>query len=373
MRPRRPAAPRRPAQHLRAPSAPQRPSGSAPTTSPGGTADTRPGSTTSRPDTVPTEHGTGRSDTAEDRVPGGPVPRSLPAHRRSLAARASVPPPERPDAAAAGAGSEGRGGESRNGERLARLITGVPWRRRRRRVIGAAIGVAALLLVALAILLWAPYFEVRDAEVAGVGYTDPAVIEEAAAPGFGRSVVLLPSGRIERAVEQVPGVASAEVDRSWPDGMRIRVTERTPVARVTRPGGAPAILDATGTALPAAAGEGTELIPLTVRPGTRDPEATTAAMLEVASGLPEELRTRVTGITAGTPSDVTLTVGPAPADGTGAGDGTDGGESGGQGGTRTVVWGTAADAELKARVVMALLEQPGTVVDVSSPIAPVTR
>jgi cell division protein FtsQ len=43
------------------------------------------------------------------------------------------------------------------------------------------------------------------------------------------------------------------------------------------------------------------------------------------------------------------------------------------GGTKTVVWGDAHDAELKADVVQALLGQPGTIIDVSSPVAPVTR
>ena len=39
----------------------------------------------------------------------------------------------------------------------------------------------------------------------------------------------------------------------------------------------------------------------------------------------------------------------------------------------SVVWGDTRDAELKGDVVQALIPQPGSVIDVSSPVAPVTR
>jgi cell division protein FtsQ len=78
-------------------------------------------------------------------------------------------------------------------------------------------------------------------------------------------------------------------------------------------------------------------------------------MTDVMAGMPEPLRGAVQEVTASSQSDVTVVL--ALEDGA----------------TKTVVWGDAHDAELKAEVVQALLGQPGTVIDVSSPVAPVTR
>src|SRR5699024_3671644 len=80
-----------------------------------------------------------------------------------------------------------------------------------------------------------------------------------------------------------------------------------------------------------------------------------AAMSEVLVEIPDPLRGAVQEVSASSASDVTLEL---------ALEG---------GGTKTVVWGDARDAELKAEVVQALLGQPGSVIDVSSPVAPVTR
>ena len=107
--------------------------------------------------------------------------------------------------------------------------------------------------------------------------------------------------------------------------------------------------------LPAAAGEGQSLTPLAVESGAEDPEGAATAMSEVLATVPSPLRGAITQVTASSASDVTLEL--ALEDG----------------GTKTVVWGDAHDAELKAEVVQALLGRPGDVIDVSSPVAPVTR
>jgi cell division protein FtsQ len=78
-------------------------------------------------------------------------------------------------------------------------------------------------------------------------------------------------------------------------------------------------------------------------------------MSDVLATLPDPLRGATTEITASSTSDVTLVLELE------------------DGGTKTVVWGDARDAELKADVVETLLGQPGSTIDVSSPVAPVTR
>ncbi len=79
-------------------------------------------------------------------------------------------------------------------------------------------------------------------------------------------------------------------------------------------------------------------------------------MAAVLAAMPDALRGGISEMTASSRSDVTFTLELEDAD------------------PKTVVWGDAEDSELKGEVVAALLDQPGTVIDVSSPVAPpVTR
>src|SRR5690606_10982836 len=156
------------------------------------------------------------------------------------------------------------------------------------------------------------------------------------------SVLLLPTDEIADRAAEVPGVASAEVDRAWPDGMTVTVTAAAPVAQLTRADGSTGVVDAAGEELPAAAAEGATLVPMTVQGGAADPEGAAATMSEVLASLPEPLRGAVREVSASSTSDVTLVL------------------NLGDGGTKTVVWGEAHDAELKAEVVQALLSRPGS-------------
>lgn len=73
--------------------------------------------------------------------------------------------------------------------------------------------------------------------------------------------------------------------------------------------------------------------------------------MTVVASLQPDLRGTLARVTAPTPDSVTLMLG-------------DG---------RTVIWGGADDSATKAKVLAALLTQPGTVYDVSSPDAAVVR
>lgn len=73
-------------------------------------------------------------------------------------------------------------------------------------------------------------------------------MREAVASYSSDSVLLLPTRDIADRAAEVPGVATAEVDRSWPDGMTVTVTEVTPVAQLTRADGSTAVVDAAGGA-----------------------------------------------------------------------------------------------------------------------------
>ena len=240
-------------------------------------------------------------------------------------------------------------------DRFRELVAGRPWRRRRRAIIAGTLVTLLVLVAALAAAVMLPALQVRDITVEGTGYVAEEDVREAVASHTGDSVLLLPTDEIADRAAEVPGVASAEVDRAWPDGMTVTVTEAAPVAQLTRADGSTAVVDAAGEELPAAAAEGATLVPMTVQGGAADPEGAAATMSEVLASLPEPLRGAVREVSASSTSDVTLVLTLE------------------DGGTKTVVWGDAHDAELKAEVVQALLSRPGTTIDVSSPVAPVTR
>lgn len=240
-------------------------------------------------------------------------------------------------------------------DRFRELVAGRPWRRRRRAIIAGTLVTLLVLVAALATVVMLPALQVRDITVEGTGYVAEEDVREAVASHTGDSVLLLPTHDIADRAAEVPGVATAEVDRVWPDGMTVTVTEAAPVAQLTRADGSTAVVDAAGEELPAAAGEGATLVPMTVQGGAADPEGAAATMSEVLASLPDPLRGAVREVSASSTSDVTLVLTLE------------------DGGAKTVVWGDAHDAELKAEVVQALLGRPGTTIDVSSPVAPVTR
>lgn len=239
--------------------------------------------------------------------------------------------------------------------RFREMVVGRPWRRRRRAILAGAAAVLLLLVAALATALFLPALQVQQVSVEGTGYVEEAEVREAVTPHLGGSILLVPESEIAADVAELPGVDAAEVERDWPDGVHVTVSESTPVGALTRTDGTTTVVDGEGQELPAAAGEGESLVPLAVESGSGDPDAAATAMSRVLAGMPEPLRGAVTELSASSASDVTVVL------------------SLQDGSTRTVVWGDAQDADLKAEVVESLLGQPGTVIDVSSPVAPVTR
>lgn len=240
-------------------------------------------------------------------------------------------------------------------ERFRSLVAGRPWRRRRRAIaLGAALGVL-VLVAALVTAIFLPALQVREVSVEGTGYLEAADVREIAAAQADGSMLLLPTSDIATEVGELPGVDTVEVERVWPDQVRISITETAPIGVLTTLDGSTVVVGEDGEELPAAAGEGESLVPLAVASGSTDPEGAAQAMSEVLAEMPDSLRGAVSEVSASSTSDVTFEL---------ALEG---------GGSKTIVWGDARDAELKAEVVQALLGQPGSVIDVSSPVAPVTR
>lgn len=118
--------------------------------------------------------------------------------------------------------------------------SGTPPRRKRRSVLSTLLKpfLAALFLVALpsslvAWVLMAPRFDLKGIEVQAPGpRVTVAAVRQALAPAQGRNLVLLSLDEVASSVRRNPWVDSVEIVKELPDGIRVKVAERRPVALV---------------------------------------------------------------------------------------------------------------------------------------------
>jgi cell division protein FtsQ len=227
-------------------------------------------------------------------------------------------------------------------------------RYRRRRL--AALLIAVVLLVGLGfgarVLLYdAGLFDVEAVEVTGAVTVPEADVLAAAAVATGVPLAAVDTQAVATRVAGLPPVESVYVGRSWPHTVTVAVTERVPVATVSTAQG-PALVDRSGVVYRGAPAEG--LPRLTTTPRSGDPA--TLAAVAVLTSLPDDLRARVetagaSVVAPGAPGQVTLRL----AEG------------------KEIRWGTPERDEEKAAALTALLTQPGTVYDVTSPDLPTIR
>ncbi|SFP36093.1 cell division protein FtsQ [Geodermatophilus dictyosporus] len=231
-----------------------------------------------------------------------------------------------------------------------------PAERRRRRLVRAALALAAVAAVWWAV--WAsPLLAVQAVRVDGATTLTADQVRTAAGVAEGTPLLRVDVDAAAGRVARLPQVASVEVTRGWPRSVVVTVVERRPVA-VVEEAGTRSLVDADGVLFDTVTGESPAgVVPLDVAdPGPDDPA--TRAALGALVALPADVRGDVSAASAGSGEDVTLTL----ADGT------------------TVVWGGADDAAGKSDALVALLDQlssgalePAGTIDVSAPGAVVLR
>ena len=197
--------------------------------------------------------------------------------------------------------------------------------------------------------VWLVWFSsvmgVKSVTVAGTGYLSADEVRAAAGVPMDEPLARLDLASIEGRVAALAPVKSVDVRRVWPDAVAVKIEERTAVAVVSI-GGQVRGLDDEGVVFRTFARKPREL-PLV----QADPEARTEAIAEsaaVVSAMPADLARRVDHVEVRTPDEITLVL-----------------RNG-----RTVLWGSADQSELKARVLVALLSQRGREYDVSVPGQP---
>lgn len=218
-----------------------------------------------------------------------------------------------------------------------------------------AAGVTAVLALAWLLLL-SPVLELRlaDVEVRGTGTVVAvddvvALVQERA----GTPLPRLDTRGLRDEILDVPGVRDVGIARSWPHGLTITVEAREPVAAVPAAGRAGYdLLDEEGIKVGhlEAAPPGLPVVQVPV-----GDKRTLAAVLTVLRQLPEDLVTRVGGVSAQTQDTVTMQLRDGPR----------------------VDWGSGAQTALKAAVLTTMLAAPATagasVIDVSAPSMPVVK
>jgi cell division protein FtsQ len=234
-------------------------------------------------------------------------------------------------------------------KRAGRVLLAQRWGKRM--VIAGAVAAAAWV-VALSPLF---AFDPARAEVAGFGsVVDPSDVLDLIAAQEGTSLVLLNPGGLEAAIGDVRGVREVTVDKVWPRGLHVAIVSREPVAAVPQAGGGFAFVDADALSV-GRSDEAPEALPIIQVPMGEDNGRVLGAALGVLNAMPQELRARISGVSAATQDSVEFTLREGPL----------------------VEWGSADDSALKVEVLQVLLQSKdaasASVIDVSAPTLPITR
>lgn len=227
-------------------------------------------------------------------------------------------------------------------------------RQRRRRRVWIGVGAAFLVMVlGTAGAAYSPLFAVERIDVVGTTQLDAAAVADALSSQVGTPLAMVDDSAVKAALVRFPLVESYTLEARPPHDLVVNVVERTPIGALQTPAGF-TVVDAAGVALSTTpdAPAGQPLLEIIGGTGS----AAFHAAGRVMRALPDAVRSQVTGVTASTPDDVTLTLGAT--------------------GSR-VVWGSADRSAEKAIVLDRLMTQSppdrAKEYDVTSPEAGVVR
>jgi cell division protein FtsQ len=127
-------------------------------------------------------------------------------------------------------------------DRLERRLGRLRWRR-----VVTALAIVGVI-AGLVAIYFSPLLRVQEIQIAGTDNVDSALATQLADLG-GQSMFRLDLRETEARIEALPLVQSAVAQRSWPNTVRIRISERLPWG-YWRSGGTTYVIDAEGVVLP---------------------------------------------------------------------------------------------------------------------------
>jgi cell division protein FtsQ len=172
--------------------------------------------------------------------------------------------------------------------------------RRRLRILLTGLACTAAVISAW-FVLHSPLFSARAVTVVGATHETAEQVKAVSGLSSHTPLMDVDRGGVSARIEQLPWVKSAVVAVSWPDGVRITLTEETPLAAVPVAGGRWATVSADGRVLQVTSARPPGLRSLSVPqapgpPGSDLPARDLVGLL-VASTLPASFAAQVTGVT----------------------------------------------------------------------------
>jgi cell division protein FtsQ len=208
--------------------------------------------------------------------------------------------------------------------------------------------VSVLVVGAGLLLYFTPIMSARVVAITGLVTVTQEEVQEAAAVPADTPLLQIDTDAVAERVATIRRVASARVQREYPSTLRITIVERVPLVVKDYPDGSH-LFDRDGVDFATAPPPpGLPYLDADT-PGPTD--LPTLAALQVLTALRPEVAGQVSRIAAPSVASITLTL-------------IDG---------RQVIWGTTDRTDEKALKLGALLTQPGTTYDVSSPDLPTVK
>ncbi|MCW2520320.1 MAG: cell division septal protein [Mycobacterium sp.] len=208
--------------------------------------------------------------------------------------------------------------------------------------------VSVILVGAGLLLYFTPIMSARIVAITGLNTLTQDEILQAAAVPADTPLLQIDTDAVAERVATIRRVASARVQREYPSTLRITIVERVPLVVKDYPDGSH-LFDRDGvdfaTAPPPPA------LPYLDADTPGPTDLPTLAALQVLTALRPEVASQVSRIAAPSVAAITLTL-------------IDG---------RQVIWGTTDRTDEKALKLGALLTQPGSTYDVSSPDLPTVK
>jgi cell division protein FtsQ len=242
--------------------------------------------------------------------------------------------------AVAGAGGGAQAGRERKGPQRPHD----PWK-----AMFILLALAGIVVGVAWALLGSRFFVVRSVQVTGLHRVTREQVVAAAAIPVGLPLIRINDGAVSRRVDAITQVEAARITRSWPDGIAIRITERTPALAIAD-GGRYDLVDRFGVVV-VSASQRPPRMPLFVPSGPLRGSPAVAAAVDVLHELPARLAGRLRSITAPNPDEVTLRLTAGV----------------------TVIWGSPGGVAVKDRVLAILMRTHASYYDVSAPTVATTH
>jgi cell division protein FtsQ len=223
-------------------------------------------------------------------------------------------------------------------------------RSRRRRTTWLVSAISLLLVVGFVTgAVYSPLLSLKTIRIEGASRVSAASVRDSVEGQIGRPLALVDFDSITRALGKFPLIRSFVTETVPPDTLIIRIAERAPIATLATSSGF-SVVDPAGIVIDSAVERQPGFPLIELGSATKASPAFTAAV-GVLLALPPDLLKKVDTVTAQTSDDVTLIL------------------TGGQ----SVIWGSAEQSALKAKVLAAVITVGGTTAkyDVSAPNHPV--